>query len=196
MKTDKLVIMLLGPSGCGKSTLERGLTKFNFVKKAVSVTTRPPRESEVSGVDYHFITPDEFTTLQRNQELVQTTEFGGNFYGSATTEYTTDHKIVTLCVVPSSAVVFEKSLDLMFTNIRSLFVYFDISEQRLMQNMIARGDTNEMIQQRLADDDLKAQFDDSGIIPDYIITDDKLNEDTLAKFCLWLAKQPEMAENG
>jgi len=196
MIKDKIVLMLMGPSGCGKSTLEKGLCAISGVKKAISVTTRPPRECEKDGVDYHFITVDEFNALHNQQELVQTTEFGGNYYGSAASEYGTDDHTVTLCVVPTSAKTFKESLYKMFSNIHCLFVYFDISENRLMENMIARGDTNEMINERLAQDDLKDQFEQTGIVPDYVITDETLNENTLAYVCLWLEQQQEIMRNG
>jgi guanylate kinase len=196
MIKDKIVLMLMGPSGCGKSTLEKGLCEHEGVHKAISATTRPAREGEKDGVDYHFVTVERFRELQSRQELVQTTEFGGNLYGSSASEYTTTDNIVTLVVTPSSAKAFKYSLDAMFYNIRTMFVYFDISEERLIQNMIARGDTNEMIVERLAQDDLKQQFNETGIVPDYVITDDKLNENTLANVCLWLAKQPEINNNG
>ena len=60
-----LLIVLSGPSGVGKGTVRRYIMD-NFdleLNYSISMTTRLPRENEVDGVDYYFVTPEEF---QRN----------------------------------------------------------------------------------------------------------------------------------
>lgn len=73
------------PSGCGKSTIigrmmERGNVDLHF---SVSATNRPPREGEVDGVNYHFLTPDEFQRAIDRDEFVEFEEvYPGRFYGT------------------------------------------------------------------------------------------------------------------
>ena len=78
----KSVIILVGESASGKSTIEKILANKYGYKKTVSYTTRPPREEEINGVDYHFITEKDFIDKQFNNELVEYTTFNGWFYGS------------------------------------------------------------------------------------------------------------------
>jgi len=71
------------PSGCGKSTLIRELLSNNeSLKQSVSFTTRNPRESEVHGEDYFFVSKDDFSEMIKKNELIEYAEVYGNFYGT------------------------------------------------------------------------------------------------------------------
>lgn len=75
--------MLSSPSGAGKTTLsQRLLAADPQIKLSVSVTTRPPREGEIDGKDYHFVHRDEFIRRRDNGELLEWAEVFGNFYGT------------------------------------------------------------------------------------------------------------------
>jgi guanylate kinase len=172
--SSKTVILIMGKSGCGKSTLERNLIKQfpNSFKKVVSSTTRPNRPGEQDGVDYWFIPDSEYD----NTDFIQTTEFAGHRYGSAVSEYQTSHSFPILCVVPLSAKAFTETLAERFPDWETYNVWFDVSDVRLRANMRKRGDTDEMITKRLAQDTLKEQFIESGLQPDFTVKDDDLNE--------------------
>ena len=81
----KLVI-LSGPSGAGKSTVVRELlaTCPLPLELSVSATTRPPRTGERDGVDYHFLSREEFTLRRERGEFLECKEvFGrGDWYGT------------------------------------------------------------------------------------------------------------------
>lgn len=187
---NKSVIMIMGKSGCGKSTLERGLNADSgLFKKVISVTTRPMREGEVDGKDYYFVTNYEFDQLYHGDQMVQFTEFAGNRYGSLRAEYTTDHPFVTLVVVPYSAATFAPVLRETFEGIRIFNIYFDISDERLRQNMRKRGDTEAMINARLEQDDLEEQFKEYGLVADFTVTDDILNEGTTDRVLAYLLRE-------
>jgi len=177
---NKTVIFLMGKSGCGKSTLERGLVSCypELYKKVISATTRPIRSGEKDGVDYHFYTDKEFDNL----DLVQFTAFANNRYGSTVSEYTTSHPYPILCVVPSSAAEFTRILNERFPTYKTFNVYFDISDQRLRENMLARGDTEDMISKRFDKDDLDQQFAKSGLSADMVIKDQELSLDLPVRF--------------
>jgi guanylate kinase len=87
----KLVI-ISGPSGAGKSTVVRKLLEVSPVplKLSVSATTRSRREGEVDGIDYHFMTQDEFEWERINGQFLEWMEvFGcGDFYGTLRREVT------------------------------------------------------------------------------------------------------------
>ncbi|MEU2182501.1 guanylate kinase [Streptomyces thermolilacinus] len=75
--------VLSGPSGVGKSTVVAHMRKVHpEVWLSVSATTRKPRPGEQDGVQYHFVTDDEFDKLIANGELLEWAEFAGNRYGT------------------------------------------------------------------------------------------------------------------
>ena len=78
------VVALFGKSGAGKDTiLQHILERYKSqVKGIVSCTTRPKRDYEVDGVDYHYLTTEEFTVKVLNYEMLEATEFNGWFYGT------------------------------------------------------------------------------------------------------------------
>jgi len=77
-----ILLLVSGPSGSGKSTLCRRLESEGDAEFSVSCTTRPPREGEVDGRDYHFLTREEFTRRAGEGEFLEHAEVHGNFYGT------------------------------------------------------------------------------------------------------------------
>ena len=79
-----LLIVLSGPSGVGKATVRKALFAqegHNFTY-SVSMTTRQPRVGEVEGVDYYFVTEEEFEKRIRQGRLLEFARFVGNYYGT------------------------------------------------------------------------------------------------------------------
>ena len=71
------------PSGCGKSSLIRKLLANNeLLKQSTSFTTRKPRESEVNGEDYFFVSKNDFTKMIKTNQFIEYAEVYGNFYGT------------------------------------------------------------------------------------------------------------------
>jgi guanylate kinase len=81
------VFVVSGPSGAGKGTLiSRVLPRFPRLVAAVSATTRRPRPGEVAGVDYHFLTEDEFAARVRAGDFLEHVRYAGNRYGTLRAE--------------------------------------------------------------------------------------------------------------
>lgn len=83
------VIIISAPSGCGKSTIIGALMKRGNIDMefSVSATNRPPRAGEVDGVNYHFLTDDEFRRRIDRGDFVEYEEvYPGRFYGTLRSE--------------------------------------------------------------------------------------------------------------
>lgn len=78
-----LLFVVSAPAGCGKDTILAGVfEKTDKAGYAVSATTRAPREGEINGVHYHFLTREDFSEKIRLGEVLEYTEYCGNFYGT------------------------------------------------------------------------------------------------------------------
>jgi guanylate kinase len=81
------VFVITGPSGVGKGTLIRGLReRIPALELSVSATTRAPRPGERDGVDYVFLSEDEFERRVRAGEFVEHARYSGNRYGTLRSE--------------------------------------------------------------------------------------------------------------
>ena len=78
-----LMFVLSSPSGAGKTTLSRALmAEDNDITLSVSATTRPPRPGEVDGVDYYFVSPDQFQSMVAENALLEWASVFGHRYGT------------------------------------------------------------------------------------------------------------------
>lgn len=77
------LFVISGSSGVGKGTVIKAfLNKHSDFKLSISCTTRNMREGEVEGVNYFFLTKEEFDTYKDNNEFLEWAEFSGNYYGT------------------------------------------------------------------------------------------------------------------
>lgn len=77
-----LLIVVSGPSGCGKGTVLSEVLKNDDFYYSVSATTRMPREGEVDGIQYHFMTKSEFEKLIDNNGMLEYASYCDNYYGT------------------------------------------------------------------------------------------------------------------
>ncbi len=77
-----LLIVISGPAGSGKGTVNAKLLESEEFAYSVSATTRAPREGEVDGKNYHFISAWEFERRIREGEMLEYTNYCGNYYGT------------------------------------------------------------------------------------------------------------------
>lgn len=151
--TSARLIVISGPSGVGKSTVVREvLSRFSTsVTLSVSATTRQPRPGERDGVDYYYLSEEEFARRRRNGEFLECVEvFGsGHWYGTLWSEVRTSlaaNKWVILEIdVDGASKVFEQ-----FPDAVSIFIRPDSLEE-LERRLRFRGTEAEAaVQRRLA----------------------------------------------
>jgi guanylate kinase len=84
MKREGLIMIISAPSGAGKTTLCHELLKrFPTMRESISYTTRQPRQGEVNGVDYFFVSQEEFQRMIDGDAFAEWAEVHGNLYGTA-----------------------------------------------------------------------------------------------------------------
>tara|TARA_B100001029_G_scaffold174351_1_gene174361 strand:+ start:722 stop:1300 length:579 start_codon:yes stop_codon:yes gene_type:complete len=83
-KDDSIMVILSSPSGAGKTTISKKIQqKYQNFKISVSHTTRKPRPNEVEGIDYFFLSNDQFKDKIKNNEFYEYAKIFGNYYGTS-----------------------------------------------------------------------------------------------------------------
>jgi len=83
MKGEGLLFVVSAPSGTGKSSLcNRVISEVEQLTRSVSYTTRPPRSYEKNGIDYHFISQEEFEKRKKEGGFLEWAEVYGHLYGT------------------------------------------------------------------------------------------------------------------
>lgn len=77
-----ILIVMSGFSGAGKGTIVKSLLEKHDIFLSISCTTRKPREGEIDGKDYYFVTREEFEKMIREGEMIEWAEYAGNYYGT------------------------------------------------------------------------------------------------------------------
>ena len=87
MQGEKYLFVVSGPSGTGKDTIvARLLADHPEIRHTISATTRAPREGEQDGVNYYFVSKEDFERKLQNDEIVEHTCYCGNYYGTLRSE--------------------------------------------------------------------------------------------------------------
>ena len=146
-----LLIIVSGPSGVGKGTVRDYYMKDESLNLtySISMTTRKPREGEVDGVDYIFVSREEFERKIQEGEFLEYAEFVGNYYGTSLTQVNKlreEGKNVILEIeVQGATIVKEKCPDAI-----SIFIIPPSIEELERRIRGRRTEAEEIIQQRLA----------------------------------------------
>ncbi len=144
-----ILFVVSAPAGCGKDTiLEQALKRDINLHYSVSATTRAIRVGEVDGVSYHFKTREEFQQMIAENQLLEHTEYCGNFYGTprkAVEDMLSEEKNVVLKIEIEGAANVKK----MFPEAVLIFI-LPPSMEELSRRLHKRGtEDEETIQKRL-----------------------------------------------
>lgn len=153
---DSLKILICGKSGSGKDFLKRAFQDHGF-RVEVSYTTRPPREGELDGQDYHFVDTKTFEAMIEKNQFVQYQIFNGWHYGTLVSEW----KVASVFIMTPSAIrdllISEFVLEQDIIHI----IYLNISPDIRKARMEARSENADSVARRLkADDEDFARFED------------------------------------
>ncbi|MCI1244445.1 MAG: AAA family ATPase [Bacilli bacterium] len=180
------MIILTGASASGKTEIARLLAKKYGIVKAVTHTSRPPRKGERNGVDYFFVTKEEFRALKERGDFVETTVYNDNYYGTSKTQVT-DLKCVV--VDPNGLKSFIALKDPSVVTF-----YLLATEETRISRMRSRGDEPEDIERRIEGD--RVDFRPACIAPtDFtIVTDEETLEELTDK--IFIKYRRKLQERG
>ena len=83
-KGDSVMVILSSPSGAGKTTITKKIQqKYHNIKISVSHTTRKPRSNEIEGIDYYFVSKQDFEKKIKNGEFYEHAKIFDNYYGTS-----------------------------------------------------------------------------------------------------------------
>ena len=155
-------VVLIGASASGKSTLQTMLiNREPCFKKIVTYTTRPPRDGEVNGVDYHYVSVEKFTELANSGFFAEHNSYRGWMYGTPKCDLQKDYEHHIIVLTPAGYREFKKN------NIEALSVYIDVDRRSRLINNLKRGDDIEEAYRRSLSD--VGQYDGVKNEVDYVI---------------------------
>lgn len=138
------MIILSGPSASGKTEVAKILQLNYGIAKVVTHTTRPMRCGERDGIDYHFVSKEEFHRLKEAGSFVETTEYSGNCYGTSKKEIADDKVLI---VDPNGMHAFQSLGDP-----RIVIFRLEAAPEIRFNRMMIRGDELPLIKERLERD--------------------------------------------
>lgn len=171
------LIVFSAPSGCGKGTMLEEILKDERFTVSVSATTRAPREGERDGVNYHFLTREDFEQRIKDGKFIEHAEYCRNLYGTLSSEV--DGRLEKGQNVILEIEV-QGAMKLMETRSDAIFIFVaPPSVGELRRRLKKRGtESDEVIEERVS----KAVWEISQAEKyDYIIVNDAL-EDALSDF--------------
>jgi guanylate kinase len=130
-------ITLTGPSASGKTYLLNELVRRELVTRVVSITTRKPRAGEEHGVEYYFVTPQQYKELEAAGELVESISFNDTYYGTSKAEFkrALAHGLpLGMVLEPNGVIHFQHAQDDLGFNVFPVFVE---ANQKLRDSRLA-----------------------------------------------------------
>ena len=169
---ENIMVILSSPSGVGKTTLTKKIQqKYPNFKISVSHTTRSPRSNEVDGVDYHFVSIDNFKKLIKENKFYEYAKIFENYYGTLKQSVDT--------TIKSNDIIFDidwqgtKKLS-KFKNLNLIKIYLITENKEELKNRLVKRDQNTQIEvekrYRSFDEDVKHWKD-----YDYIVINKNLD---------------------
>lgn len=168
-----MIIVLIGESASGKSTIENIIANKYCFEKTVSYTTRPIRENERDGVDYYFISDEEYFDKFNNEFFVESGAYNGWFYGTTKEQYSAEKNII--CVLtPHGMRQIKRNLD----NDNMKCFYIKTNRAKRLIKALERGDkVDEAIRRNQSD---VGQFDGVEDEVDFVIENNYESSEQLA----------------
>lgn len=144
-----MLIVLTGKTAAGKDTvMVRLLERLPNLRRVVTTTSRAPRPNEKDGVDYNFVTVEQFQKMIDSRQFLEYVEYGGNFYGTekAQIKHESGENLIWR-IDPSRAGRVRKLL-----GEKLVVIYLTVDDSVVLQRLTKRGFPEEEIKRRLAED--------------------------------------------
>ena len=138
-----MIYIITGPSGVGKNTIIEAMSTDLDFYFSVSHTTRPQREGEVNGKDYHFVTEEEFKSLVDENLMIEYEQYGGFYYGTSKKEILKESNIILLDLEVNGAT------KLLSENDDFIGIFIDIDDNELVKRLKNRGHDENFINKRM-----------------------------------------------
>ena len=170
-----LLMILSGPSGVGKETVRTRLDKIRKFELtySISMTTRSPRNQEVDGVNYYFVSEAEFKKNIESDNFLEYAKFVGNYYGTPKDKVEAlrneGHNVLLEIEINGAKQVMSRVHD---EGVISFFLMppsLDVLEERIRKR---KTESDEIIQERLKKGKEEMTMTDNY---DYVILNDKVN---------------------
>lgn len=148
IKDKEKLFIYTGPDGSGRKTIAKMVATAFDMETVLSYTTRPPRHYEQDGVDYHFVSEENFNKLKDNEEFLEIVEIDGIHYGIREEDIVKafeNHNLVYLTLNPEGT---EKLKNMYGDKVMRFFVFAD--RDTVIERHKARNDKEEDIQRHLA----------------------------------------------
>lgn len=163
------MIVILGASASGKTTIANEMMNIHKLKKIITYTTRPTRQGEINGIDYNFVSIDEFKALKQQNFFAETGYYRGWYYGTPVNECTDDKVLV---VTPAGLRQLKNRPDLKITSF-----YIDVPRRDRLIKMLQRdSDIDECCRRSLSD---VGMFDCIENEVDYVIENNNYSKSPL-----------------
>ena len=166
------ILILSGPSGCGKSTLLKEVYKdISDYYFSISTTTRAPRVGEVNGVDYFFVTKEEFEKDIENDNFLEYAKVHDNYYGTSLKPINKgleEGKLVIFDIDVQGHEIVRNKLDSIVTSVFITTPSLKVLEERLNAR---NTDSSDIIEKRIKNAKGEVEFFQDY---DYLIINDNL----------------------
>jgi guanylate kinase len=172
------LLVFVGPSCSGKTSIRKKIISMFPIKfkPLITCTTREKRHGEIYGVDYYFLSPDEFNWKIYQEKFIEYTEYAGNKYGvlrETIDTIKTNHSF-TVAVMDLNGI--KKMIEYLGKENIVTF-YIDITPETMLERLKNRGENKQDIQARLEkakNEEMKKEYKDNF---DFIINNDGRNID-------------------
>ena len=171
-----MLVILSGVSGAGKDTIKKELIKrMDNVISLPSYTSRKPRIGEEEGVQYHFVSKEEFEEKIKNNEFYEYSLHHDNYYGTSRklmNEKISSGKIIVKDIEVNGT---ENLVKILNGETRVVTIFLKVDREELRKRLIARGDnlSEEELELRLG----RLEYEESKIkLYDYVIKNDNLEK--------------------
>ena len=171
-------VVFVGPSGIGKNTIINKLRELYPDRFAYSIshTTREPREGEIDGVHYHFVSREKFEQMIQNKKLLEYAEVHGNYYGTSFESIRNVERSGKICILDLNI---DGAISVSKSRLKPFIIFLRPESMPALERRLRnRGtESEESIQKRMktAAEEMK-RFEENKNIWNLVIINDRLDE--------------------